>query len=205
MGLSALTLGAAMGGLSAATSLLGSAQQASQQRMQAKTLEAQSAEYRRQSDLATQKGNIEAANIERRKSLLRREFADKQAQNRTALAASNVDMTSGSALDVSLGNIDRFAMDLGENAFEKQMKLWEANESRKNLDWQASQAEAQASYFKRTAGNMGPGILSALASGASGFVGGYSMAGGSLLKSPATTNKYWDRALQQWSSVKPLH
>lgn len=198
---SALGLGLALGGVSAATSFLGQAAQASQQRnqmnAQAAAQEAQAAEYRRQSEMARQRGDVEAANIERRKSGLRRQFNELQAANRARLGAGNVDMSSGSALAISEGNINRFAMDLGENAYEKAMKEWESNESVKSLKYQADTADAQASYLWQSATAMRPNLLTSLLSGASGFVSGYSLAGGRFFSDTAASaakTGIWDKA-----------
>lgn len=175
-----MTTGLLLGGLSAATSLVGGLARSQQQRAQAEAQKTQAAEYRRQAELAGQRGEIEAQNIERRKIKLRREFNEIQSRNRSLLAAGNVDMASGSALDLSLGNIDRFAADLGDNAYEKALKQWESRENSRILDWQARQAEAQASYLNRTAGNLGTSLLDAGIAGASGFLSGYTFGGGKL-------------------------
>lgn len=192
---SAIGLGLAMGGLSAATSLLGSARQRSQQERQARALEAQAGEYRRQENLARQKGEIEAANVDRRKSQLRREYEREQSRNRILLGSGNVDMGSGSARDAALGNIDRFAADIGENAYDRALKQWEANENAKTLDYQARDADARANYLRRTASNMGPGLLTAALSGAGGFVSGYTMAGGKFGSATAkdSWSTLWDK------------
>lgn len=176
----AMTLGLALGGVSAATSLLGSAGEASRGRAQTEAQKAQAAEYRRQADLARQKGDMEASQIDQRKTRLRREFQEKQARNRSLLAAGNVDMASGSALDVSLGNIDRFAADLSENSWQRALKEWETREQVKGLHYQADTASAQASYLGRTASSFGPSLLKAAFNGGTGFLSGYTMAGGKL-------------------------
>lgn len=177
---SALTIGLAMGGLSAATSLLGAEQERNQRMSQASALENQALATRRQAELAAQKGRLEAEDIDRRKSVLRREFESVQGRNRSLLAAGNVDMGSGSALDVSLGNIGNFAQDWSENQYQKQLKEWETRQNLKSLNHQAEVYDAQGSYLRSSAGNLGTSLLTAGISGLISGLGGYSMAGGRL-------------------------
>lgn len=177
---SAATLALAVGGLSAAGSLASSQTQAAQQRAQANALEAQANASRQQAEIQRQKGEIEAQNYDSRKSQLRRQFEETQGQNRSLLAAGNVDMGSGSALDVSLGNIERFAADVGENAYQKALSLWGSEQQAKNLDFQANMYDAQSSYLNKTAGNLGTSLLTAGLSGLTSGLGVYSMAGGKL-------------------------
>lgn len=177
---SALTIGLAMGGLSTATSLLGAENARRQQLAQASAMRDQAAMTRQQAELAAQKGRLEAEDIDRRKSVLRREFENVQGRNRSLLAAGNVDMGSGSALDVSLGNMDNFAADWGENQYQKLLKEWETNQNVKSLNRQAEVYDAQGSHLKSSAGNLGTSLLTAGISGLISGLGGYSMAGGRL-------------------------
>lgn len=177
---SAAALALTVGGLSAVGSLASSQTQAAQQRAQASALEAQASASRQQAEIQRQKGEIEAQNYDRQKSQLRRQFEDTQGQNRSLLAAGNVDMASGSARDVSLGNIERFAVDVGENAYQKALSLWGSEQQAKTLDFQANVYDAQSSYLNKTAGNLGTSLLTAGLSGLTSGLGVYSLAGGSL-------------------------
>ena len=170
---SAAVLGLTMGALSAAGSLASSGAQAAQQKAQAGALRSQAA-------LTAEKGRIEAENFDRQKSALRREYEDIQGRNRSLLAAGNVDMSSGSALSTSLGNVERFAADVGENAYQKALSLWSSEQQAKALDWQAHVYDAQGSYLKKSAGNLGTSLLTAGLSGLTSGLGTYTMAGGSL-------------------------
>ncbi len=206
MGMSALAL--TMGGLSAASTLLGAEQQRKQQKAQASALEGRAEMTRRQAELTAQQGRLEAETIDRRKSDLRREFERMQGRNRSLLAAGNVDMTSGSALDVSHGNINRFAADVGENAYQKALKEWETAQNVKNLAYEADVYDAQSSYLRKSAGNFGTSLLTAAISGVGTGLGAYAAGGGSLgglFGTAAGTGKYWDRALNAWSATRPLH
>lgn len=177
---SAVALGLGMAALSGISTFAGEQQNSARQRAQASALHAQADIARQQGELAEQKGRIEAQTIDRRKSDIRRRFNEQQGHNRSLLAAGNVDMTSGSALDVSTGNINRFAEDMGENAWQKALSQWETAQQAKSARYQADVYDAQGSYLKRTAGNLGTSLLSAAISGGSGFLSGYAMGGGSL-------------------------
>lgn len=176
----ALGIGLALGGLSALTSFAGAERsrdsqlaQASQARSQADAIRAQAATDRAQAE-------AEARDIDRRKIQLRREFAEKQSRNRALLGAGNVDTASGSALDVAYGNIDALASDLGDNAYQRALKIWEGKTREQNLNYQARTQDANASWLTQSAGNIGTSILTGAISGAGGFAQGYSLAGGSL-------------------------
>lgn len=177
---SAAILGITMGALTAANALASSQQQAQQQKAQGSALQAQAAQVRQQASLEAQRGRVEAENHDRQKSALRREFQEAQGRNRSLLAAGNVLMDSGSARDVSLGNIDRFAADVGENAYQKALRQWETAQSVKNLDYQAATLDAQGSYLKKSAANLGTSLLTAGLTGLSAGLGTYGMAGGTF-------------------------
>ena len=177
---SAAVLGLTMGALSAAGSLASSQAQAAQQKAQANALRSQADATRRQAALAAEQGRIEAENFDRQKGALRREYEDMEGRNRSLLAAGNVDMSSGSALSASLGNIERFAADVGENAYQKALKEWETAQEVRNLTYQADMYDAQGSFLKKSAGNLGSSLLSAGLSGLSSGLGMYGMAGGKL-------------------------
>lgn len=177
---SAATLALAVGGLTGVGSLAASQTKAAQQRMEADALRAQADVSRQQAEMQRRQGEVEAQNYDRQKSQLRREFTATQGKNRSLLAAGNVDMASGSALDVSLGNIDRFAADVGENAYQKALALWSAEQQARTLDAQADIYSAQSSYLRRTAGNLGTSLLTAGLSGLTSGLGVYSMAGGNI-------------------------
>ena len=177
---SAAALALTVGGLTAAGSLANAQTQAAQQRAQADALQAKSSAARQQAAIQRQKGEIEAQNYDRQRSQLRRQFEETQGRNRSLLAAGNVDMSSGSAQDVSLGNIERFAADVGENAYQKALSLWGSEQQAKTLDWQANVYNAQSSYLNKTAGNLGTSLLTAGLSGLTSGLGTYTMAGGRL-------------------------
>ena len=200
---SAALLGLTIGGLTAAGSLASSQAQAAQQKAQADALQAQSSAARQQADMQRRKGEIEAQEYDRQRSLLRRQFEETQGRNRSLLAAGNVDMSSGSALNVSMGNIERFASDVGENSYQKALTLWSSEQQAKNLEYQANVYDAQGSYLKKSAGNLGTSLLTAGLSGLTSGLGAYTMAGGSLSNlfgGTGGSGLAWNTT-RRWSSV----
>lgn len=175
-----MIFGIISGALAAMSAFGGSMAQGGSQRMQAAAMRSQAEASRRNADIALERSRAEALEQDRQKSRLRREFGNVMADNRVSLAAGNVDMSSGSAMDVANGNINNFAADLADNSYARAMRLWEGRQQHKNLNWQADVQDANASYLRRTAANMGTSLLSAGLAGAGGFAGGYTMAGGSL-------------------------
>lgn len=160
-----------------------SEQQRMQQKAQAGALEAQASAQRRQTEMQAKQGQIEAEAIDRQKSQLRRQFEAEQGHNRSLLAAGNVDMSSGSALDVSEGNILNFAEAMGQNRYNVALKQWETEENRKAGMYQADLYDSQASYLDRTAGSFGLSLLKGVLAGGAQFG---SMAAGSQLFSGAS-------------------
>ncbi|MBO4335845.1 MAG: hypothetical protein J5846_08460, partial [Desulfovibrio sp.] len=127
--------------------------------------------------LMQQKGDIEARQIEKQKRQLRRDFEQAQGHNRSLLAAGNVDMGSGSALDVELGNIDRFASEMQGNAYDVALKKWETGEQVKMANYQADAYDAQGSYLKSSAGSLGTSLLKGAIAGGMAFANMYRSSG----------------------------
>lgn len=196
MGAAPLTLGLAAGGLSALSSFMGAEKSRNDQRARAAALQEQAAQMRRQAKLQEQQGRIEAENIDRQKMKLRRDFENLQGRNRSLLGAGNVDMTSGSALDIQLGNIDRFAEDYGENAYQKALKEWETREQVKMSNYQADVYDAQGSYLKNTAGSIGTSLLTGLIGGTVAGLSAYQGAGGTFTGAKSART-LWDDPTSQ--------
>lgn len=175
-----MIFGIISGALAALSGFGSSMAQGNSQRMQAANLKAQAQANRRNADMELERSRAAAYEQDRQKTRLRREFNNIMSDNRVSLAAGNVDMASGSAMDVAQGNINNFAADMGDNAYARAMRLWEGREQHKNLNWQADVQDAHASYLDRTAATVGSSLLTAGLAGAGGFASGYTMAGGSL-------------------------
>lgn len=178
--MAAMIIGLISAALSAFGSFSSSMSQGAQQRQQAAVLEAQAKTSRQNAEKERVRGEAEAAAQSREKSRIRRDFERGQAANRVSLGAGNVDMGSGSALDVALGSIDNFAADMGENEYAAALKLWEGEENARLMRNQAAIQESNASYLKETAAGMGSSLLTAGIGGLGGFASGYGMAGGSF-------------------------
>lgn len=195
---------AATAALSTVSTIIDSEQQRAQREAQGEAMEAQAVAQRQQAELIQEKGNIEARNIEKQKRQLRREFEQAQGRNRSLLAAGNVDMTSGSALDVSLGNIDRFSVEMGQNAYDVALKKWETAEQVKNANYQADVYEAQGSYLQNSAGSFGTSLLKGLIRG--GITAGTMLGASAFAGQVAPTKgQFIDGALGQYSKSIPIH
>lgn len=159
-------LGIASAGLGLMQSVMGMGQGMAQQGQNAQQLKTQALQQNNQANVEQRRGAIEASAIEAQKSRIRQRFEQIQSQNRAQLGAGNVDMTSGSPLKVSLGNINRFAEDMGETSYQKAARLWEAGENAKNLRWQAENNRRQASWLEESQKEMEGTMLSLLLPGA---------------------------------------
>ena len=180
LSIGALSSGLVSGGLSALSALGGGMAQSNRQRQQAKAMEVQAANTRAQAEMERQRGQIEAETIAKQKSRLTKEYQQGQARNRVNLAAGNIDMTSGSALKLQEGNADAYAADVGENEYQRLLRINETNNNFRTAQWQADQYDANASYLKRTAGNLGTNLLTAALAGTASGLTSYIAAGGKL-------------------------
>lgn len=177
MGLDPLTLGLTAGGISAATSLFNSLHEGSQKKAHGIAQQTQANQLREQARTQAMTGRQELAAMDKQRAQLRRDYNSLQSANAVNLGTGNVDLSSGSALDVALGNADRFASDINDNAYNKALKDWEIKEQSRSLNAQANLLDSQGSYAKRTAFNLLPTLLGAGLSGASGFMTGYQWGG----------------------------
>lgn len=177
-----MIFGLISGALTAFQAFAASQGQIAQARNQARVMRANAEMTRQNAEREAEAARLEAQELDRRKGRLRSEFERTQAGNRIALGAGNVDMASGSALDVSLGNIDNFAADMGDNAYAVAMRKWEADERERLGRQQAHVMEENASWLSRSSGNPLSSLLSAGISGLGGFTQGYTISGGSLRK-----------------------
>lgn len=170
-----LIMGIVQAGLGLLQSVGGSI---SQQRQQAKQLRTQAAFLRNKQKYDQAQARVDADNIGRNRSRLTEAFRETQGANRVKLGAGNVDMASGSALDVSLGNINRYAQDVADNSYSRAVRLWEASENDRNLQWQIDAANAQSSYLKKSAKEMEGTLLDLALPGISRLIdpGKYPMA-----------------------------
>lgn len=167
---SAVGLGLGLAALSAGSSILNSGYSRLEKNRQASQ---QAAIAENEAKIAREQGRIEAYEIDKRKSELRREYDEARAANNVALGAGNVDLSSGSAARVATGNINKFSADIEDNAYARALKLWEANESANQKEWEAEQNRNSLSRSTAL-----PDLLGATISGIGGFAQGYSWGGG---------------------------
>lgn len=176
MGATALAL--TMGGLSAISSLSQTRQQNRQAQYQQVQMEANAAAARNQARITAEKGRLEAENLDRERSALRRQYADVQAGNAASLGALGVDMSSGSAAASLEGNASRFAADVGSNRYQKAVSQWETSENIKAQMANARNYENAASWYGSTVKNLGQSLFTAGISGLASGISAYAMAGG---------------------------
>ena len=174
----AATLALTMGGLSALSSLSQTQQQNAQASMQKAQMEANAQAARNQAKITAEKGRIEAENLDREKSALRRNYADLQAGNMANLGALGVDMSSGSAQATLEGNAQRFAADVGANRYQKAVGEWETRENVKAQQANAQNYENAASWYGKSVKNLGQSLFTAGLSGLASGISAYAMAGG---------------------------
>lgn len=167
----------AMAAASAASSYMGSEQQRAGQKYQAAVAAGNASAMREQANLTRQKGAIAQTAIDRERDELHRGYEDAAGANRSMLAASNVDLTSGSASDLLTGNANLFADDVAVNRYNRAMVGWNAEETAKQQDWQGDVYDSQASYLKKTSGSLGMSLLTAGMKGAMTFMAAYGAMG----------------------------
>lgn len=131
---------------------------------------------RQQAEVERKKGEYEQRTIDSQREAMRRDYADSAGSNRALMAASGVDISSGSAQDVLVGNADRFASDIGENRLAHAWAGWESRHKVAVANWQADVQDNQANWLKKTSGSLGKSLLGAAIKG----VGTYAAAGGSF-------------------------
>lgn len=176
--------------VSAAATFVSSQQQTSaanaQAEYQAKVAAANAQGLRNQAETEKQAGVIRQQQIEAEKEEAGRKFRMQQGQNVASLAASGVEITSGSAMDLLEGNIDLYSQDIGTNFFQQQLNSWETRNKVRNLQWQASVQDSQASFHRSTIVNSGQSLLTSGLKGLgaglgtyAAFGGGFGMGGGS--------------------------
>lgn len=174
----ATTLALTMGGLSALSSLSQTQTQNRQARQQQAQMEANARAARNQAKITAEKGRIEAENLDREKSALRRQYADLQAGNVANLGALGVDMSSGSAAAALEGNAQRFAADVGANRYQKAVSEWETRQNVRAQQANAQNYERAASWYGSTVKNLGQSLFTAGISGLASGLSAYAMAGG---------------------------
>jgi hypothetical protein len=151
-----------------------------------------------QAELTRKKTEVAARAKGEDEKKLKREYTAAAGTNRSLLAAGNVDLTTGSALDLLEGNFNRFADDMGELEYEKALTNWEGRREAQLQNWEADVHSSNASYLEKSAGSIGTSLLSA------GFSGLSTYASGKLLSglSPSSTGATGSNAYNYRMAVK---
>lgn len=174
----ATTLALTMGGLSALSSIASTNAQNRQAKYNQQMMQAQAQAARNQAKITEERGRIEAENLDRERNALTREYADLQAGNVASFGALGVDMSSGSAADVLMGNASRYAGDVGLNRYQKDISEWETRENVKANLANAANYDAAASWYGNSVKGLGNTLLTAGLSGLTSGIGAYATAGG---------------------------
>lgn len=197
-------MGLVMGGVSAAGSLMSGLAGSAQQSAQASANRQQAEAMRMAAKSQAEAGRTQAESIAERKSQLRRDYEQLQGRNAASLGQGNVDLSSGSAMDVALGNAENFSQDVGANAYEVALKKWETRNQVMQTNAQANQLDSMASWQERVSRNLTPSLLGAGLAGVTGFMGAYGR-GGRIGSAGSTSGQFWDRALGKWVANPVRH
>lgn len=178
MGLPA-ALGGAIGGMQALSSIMGDAQGNRQ-------LELQRRQAEQQAQAAKIRGQIDQQNIDRERHKLSAGYREMQGKNLVSTAAGNIDASTGSAMRVADGNANMYSADLVTNQEQRDVRGWQTENEVNQANWQAD-------YFQSAKKSFGETLLGTGLSGLSGFLSGYSMAGGKLFTEDKEWETLWDK------------
>ena len=184
--------------LSALTSVFSSFQQSEgkrkQQEHEADVLESKATAKDQQAEITRRQVEIEKEAFDRDAILQKRRYVEAAGTNKAILAAGNVDISSGSALDLLEGNLNRFADDAGELEYQKELSMWTGKRDVDILGFEAELLRSNASFLDRTAGSVGQSLLTAglegFSTGTSTFIsaGGRFKKGGNAVQTPKSGN-----------------
>jgi hypothetical protein len=186
-----LALGAIVVGLvSAFSSFQQSEAQRRQQNYEAEIARNNAIAKDQQAELVRQRTESERIAADKERHKVKRKYLDAAGTNMSLIAARNVGVT-GSALDILEGNLDMFADDMGEMAYQKEINTWMGRREAQVLDYEAEVLRSNASSLERTAGSVGQSLLtgglSGLGTGLSAFSAGGGLFGSGAPKAPAIT------------------
>lgn len=173
----ATLIGLTLGGLSAASSFAQAENTRKSQLFAAETAAQQATLMQRQALAERQKGEAEKAKIDAGKSALTARYKNAQSENQALLAASGVEASTGSAKDLLTGTAATYADAAGENAWQRALSGWLANEKIQEYQYNAKNLLAESAWKKKTAGSLGQSLLTATRSGIANTLYGYSSMG----------------------------
>ncbi|MCK5639917.1 MAG: hypothetical protein KAJ19_03940 [Gammaproteobacteria bacterium] len=128
---------------------------------------------RQQAEITRKKTEIAMRAKDEEKKKVKREYTAAAGTNRSLLAAGSVELTTGSALDLLEGNYNRFADDMGELEYQKELTGWEGRREADIQDFEGGVFESSSSYLSSTAGTVGDSLLGAGLAGGSSFASSY--------------------------------
>jgi hypothetical protein len=166
-----------------------------QQEYEASVANANAAAMQQQAELTKKRTGIARQAADREAHKAKREYYKAAGTNTSLLAAGNVDISSGSALALLEGNANRFADDMGEMEYQKDLDAYVGGYQAATEEWRADLLTSNASYLEQTAGSVGDSLLMSSISGISVGLGSYVGGGGKLKGGAAATKKGGSSAL----------
>ncbi len=193
------------GGLNFASSYMNSAISANQQQQQLYTQASQAAQASQQSaydaevarlnaqsalqdaKLEEYKASVEQLRLQTEKEQVRKGYNQEKGRNVSTMASANIDLSSGSALDLLQGNANEFAEDMGTQKYNQILADWEAEQAVNNYIYQSKQLESSAnmldidaeylsgmsSVYSSMASNTKASLFASLLNGAGGALSNY--------------------------------
>jgi len=155
-----------------------------QQEHQADVMRANALAKEQQAEIVRAKGELQRRAVDREKIDAKRKYRAQAGMNIAML--NNVDFSSGSPLAMMEGNLNRFADDMGEFEYKKDLVSWETGRASDVKEWEADVMGSQASFLDRTAGSLGKSLLMSGLQGTASYFGAKSMIGGGGAAAAAT-------------------
>jgi hypothetical protein len=152
--------------------------QRKQQEYQAKVAKANATAKQQQALLTRKKTEVAQRAVDEEKKDVKRNYESAAGTNRSLLAAGNLDLTSGSALDLLEGNFNRFADDMGELEYDKALKGWEGSREAQLQEFEADVDLSKASFLSSAAGSTGDSLLAGGLAGGSSFASSFASSDG---------------------------
>ena len=120
------------------------------------------------------------------KNKLSREYRRAAGTNLSLLSAQNVAVSEGSAFAGLEGSMNRYADDMGEMEYRKEVNTWAGMRESQVTEWEADVLRSNASFLDATAGSVGQSLLTGLGAGVSSFAGSYAAGSGSTPTQPTS-------------------
>jgi hypothetical protein len=172
-----------MGALGAISAFQQAEAQRVQQQYEAEIARNNAVAKQQQAEIVRQRTESERVAADEESHEVKRKYLDAAGTNMSLLASKNVDISTGSALDLLEGNLNAFADDMGEMAYQKELNTWAGKREAQVFDYEADVLNSNASFLERTAGSVGQSLLTAglsgLGGGLSTFAGGGGFSAGS--------------------------